>query len=404
MSTQPLLQDSETTLHDTSDIDSVSSETRQLLHSTTFTQTFVNYVNMLLGLGLLSLPFAFSKLGWILSLSLCTVFCALASWTAILISRFNSMSEMGEMAFGPFGRHLISSLFACELFSACVALVILFADSLELLIHVKGVYLKLFMLLLAPTTWMGGSVLSLLSAVGLVSFVNLIAIVVYDGSIPTGPSWYAPAPTHLWPQGVFDAGMAMGLLFVGLDLHAVVPNISRAMEKRTQFRTVCVYAYFTSWLLYMLLGSCGYLMFGDSVLQEITQSIAGVKEFDPILTQITLWLIAVNPLTKFALTLSPVVGLWEHVLSIDTNTSKKIFRTLLTSLVVLVAILMPSFSKVMGLLGSSFSFAIAIVFPLACHLKLNPNLKFGEKMLSWICIVCGVLLGLFGTVSVLQQS
>ena len=115
------------------------------------------------------------------------------------------------------GRHFISALFACELFSACVALVILFADSAQVLFGFEPLYMKLAILVLSPMTWMELSSLSWISAIGVISFLNLIGIVVIDGSTGVGPSWWKPAPTMLWPISFKETAMGLGLVFVGLD-------------------------------------------------------------------------------------------------------------------------------------------------------------------------------------------
>jgi vesicular inhibitory amino acid transporter len=208
MEQQPLLESYNDSLLDTD-----SSQ-----HSSN-NSTIANYFNLLLGLGLVSLPFAFSRLGWVLALVSCTLFCAITCWTSIIISRFKlPMSEIGQKAFGPIGSYTISLAFCCELFSGAVALLILFADSLQFVFGLDTMMVKIVVgVLLTPTTWLDMSFMSYLSTLGIFSFVNLLLVVIFDGSLGTGPCWFKPAPTQLWPTSILDTGMSLGLMFVGLD-------------------------------------------------------------------------------------------------------------------------------------------------------------------------------------------
>ena len=100
MSYEPLpTQDSNETILPT-DIENDIEELEPLISKSSNMATLTHYTNLLLGLGLLSLPYAFSRLGWILALTSCTLFCMVASWTCTLIAKHPSLSCMGERAFG----------------------------------------------------------------------------------------------------------------------------------------------------------------------------------------------------------------------------------------------------------------------------------------------------------------
>lgn len=53
--------------------------------------TFIHLTNVLLGLGLLSLPFAYSRLGFLGAILVSFLFSATALWTANLVASFPSM-------------------------------------------------------------------------------------------------------------------------------------------------------------------------------------------------------------------------------------------------------------------------------------------------------------------------
>jgi vesicular inhibitory amino acid transporter len=107
----------------------------------TLPQSVFNSINALIGVGLLSLPLAFKMSGWILGLLILSVTAAVTAYTAKLLARCMDVdpslitySDLAYVSFGTRARVVVSALFSLELIAACVALVILFADSLDLLL------------------------------------------------------------------------------------------------------------------------------------------------------------------------------------------------------------------------------------------------------------------------------
>ena len=163
----------------------------------TMPQSVFNSINALIGVGLLSLPLAFKMSGWLIGLALLTLTAAVTAHTGKLLGkcmRFDASlitySDLAYVAFGARARVVVLVLFTLELVAACVALVILFADSLHLLLPGvasvnawKGVCAALVLVLNAmPLRW-----LSYTSAVGIFStFCSKGAA--HDRS------WLVPAP------------------------------------------------------------------------------------------------------------------------------------------------------------------------------------------------------------------
>ena len=107
----------------------------------TLPQTIVNSVNVLVGVGLLSLPLGIYFAGWIVGLTFLLFSALITRYTASLLSKCldtdESLITFADIAYASFGsnaRIITSILFTVELIAACVALVVLFADSLNMLI------------------------------------------------------------------------------------------------------------------------------------------------------------------------------------------------------------------------------------------------------------------------------
>jgi amino acid permease len=222
-------------------------------------QSCLNTVNLLSGLGVLALPFAFLKAGWGLGCILMICFALGASQTAkwmkecILTlqvykqgeSRPGSADESQEtlldynedmkymeitfmdaikITFGSFGGHFTTFFFLMELFCAATALILVFSDSLIALYPVlqqHSIWIKCALVLfLTPLCFLKSlKFLSYLSIVGIATLVNLLVIILYNGfSTNEGAGSLLNGPdVQAWPASFQDAISCIGLVFVGLD-------------------------------------------------------------------------------------------------------------------------------------------------------------------------------------------
>lgn len=107
----------------------------------TLPQSVFNSINAIIGVGILSLPLAFKMTGWIIGLVLMTLTATVTGYTGKLLAKcmdadpsLITYSDLAYISFGTRARVVVSALFSLELIAACVALAILFADSLDLLL------------------------------------------------------------------------------------------------------------------------------------------------------------------------------------------------------------------------------------------------------------------------------
>jgi len=362
--------------------------------------------------------------GWIAGFTMLFLFAGITRYTATLLAKCldhrkdcsagtaSTYADMGEVAFGLNGRWFISFVFLMELFAASVALVILMSDSIVALfpgvLDAKLVKIGIVMLL-TPTTFPKSlSILAYGSILGIIALLNLVGIIIYDGLItPQTPgSLLEPAKTSLWPpmdvrNPYTSLGMSVGLLMSGFGGHSVFPQLYRDMGQPQLYPKVVNVTYVFTLAFYVVVASVGYIMFGDGLHQEITQNLA---EGGPsLLNSVCIFLVAVNPATKYALTLNPVsVSLqfwWGHGHSGGSFYSRVTAGSLLGIGVCIVSIVLPGFHNVMSLLGSCFAFIVSVIFPAACWLKLGGAEIGRERILCWILIVGGCIVGGFGTVA-----
>lgn len=179
-------------------------------------QSIFNATNLLMGVGLLSLPYAMHLSGWFGAVLL-VVFSAVTNYTAKLLGRIMDYTptvklregpgaytmygfhDMGYVVFGNAGRLFISLIFILETFGYSCVYLIIEGENLQHLIggypFFAGWHREHFMLLscaiFLPTVWVRNlSVLSYLSALGVFSSLVLVLGVLTTGAdaeLPPNP-------------------------------------------------------------------------------------------------------------------------------------------------------------------------------------------------------------------------
>jgi vesicular inhibitory amino acid transporter len=198
--------------------------------------------------------------------------------------------------------------------------------------------------------------------------------------------------------------------------HSVFPNIYRDMRHPYKYRRGVDITYIFTYLIDTGMACAGILMFGDSVRDEITSNIFLTDGYPKGLSVFIAICIAIIPLTKVPLNARPIVSTLEVLFGLDSRalaTSSSLngmsglnrgiakialrIGTIITFVV--IAILFPSFDRIMTLLGSVACFSICIVLPLAFHLKLfGKDIGKAEKVLNWVLIVVSTIMAVISTV------
>ncbi|KAI7349816.1 vacuolar amino acid transporter-like protein 1 [Hortaea werneckii] len=392
----------------------------------TLPQTIFNSVNVLIGVGILALPLAFKMSGWIPGL----IFFAFAgistSYTAKLLAKcadvdgsLITFADLAYVSFGPWARIGTSILFSLELIAACVALVVLFADSLDALIPGWGdVEWKVVCgIILIPLGFVPLRFLSFTSVLGILSCLGIVLAIFFDGLIkPHAPgSVREPALTHLFPENWMTLPIAFGILMSPWGGHSVFPNIYRDMRHPYKYRRGVNITYTFTFSLDLFMAVVGYLMYGAGVKDEITRNVLTTPGYPDAINVLIVVCVAIIPLTKVPLNARPIVSTLELFLGLDARALadssaltglsgytrgilKVVLRIGITILFVILAILVPQFDTIMSLLGAVACFTICIILPCAFHLKLfGHEIPRAQKALDWGLIVVSTALAVVST-------
>lgn len=211
-----------------------------VIGQSTLPQTIFNSVNVLIGVGLLALPLAMKYAGWIPGLIFFFFAGVSTCYTAKLLAKcadvdssLITFADLAYVSFGPWARIGTSILFSLELLAACVALVVLFADSLDALIPWGIIEWKVVCgIILIPLSFVPLRLLSFTSVLGILSCFGIVLAVLIDGLIkPTTPgSLRQPATTYLFPSNWLTLPISFGILMSPWGGHSVFPNIYRDMR------------------------------------------------------------------------------------------------------------------------------------------------------------------------------
>ena len=214
----------------------------------TLPQTVFNSVNILIGVGILSLPLGFRYSGWLFGLIFLFLAALTTRYTSGLLARCIALddslvtfADIAHISFGLKGRVATSILFTIELMAACVALVVLFGDSLYALIPIWGVveWKILCGAVLIPLSFVPLRYLSFTSVLGIMSCLGskrtlgsrqkgsiadnkiVVTLVVVDGLLkPRSPgSLRDPAATHAFPSQWSTLPLSFGLLMCKYARH-----------------------------------------------------------------------------------------------------------------------------------------------------------------------------------------
>ncbi|XP_022934676.1 amino acid transporter AVT1A-like isoform X2 [Cucurbita moschata] len=382
-------------------------------HGCTFTQTIFNGVNFMAGVGLLSTPYTVKEGGWG-SLGVLLVFAIMCYFTAMLMKycfekrgqiNIVTFPDLGQAAFGTFGRLFVSC--------CCIEFIILEEDNLSSLfpnarLNLGGLHLDsnhLFgivtALLVLPTVCLRDlRWISYLSAGGVVATTVIILTIAYLGTLGGIGFHEVEAGEVVNWKGIPFAIGAYGFCFSG---HTLFPNLYHSMADKTKFTKALLVCFVFCVLIYGGVAVMGFLMFGQTILSQITLNMPQ----HALASSVAKWTTVIIPLTKYALLMTPLAKSIEERLPARVSNSlwcSILIRTALVLSSLSVALLLPFFGLVLTLIGSLLCILIAIIIPASCFLKIMGKEASRLQVISCkVVILVGIVGAVLGTYSSFSQ-
>ncbi|KAJ4908908.1 Transmembrane amino acid transporter family protein [Raphanus sativus] len=394
---------------------SIPQESRK----STLSQSVLNGINVLCGGALLSMPYALKEGGWS-ALLLLFSFGIITLYTGVLLKRclenspgVHTYPDIGQVAFGTTGRILLSIFLDADLYATCVEYIIMMSDNLSGMfpntsLYISGISLnsnQVFAitttLIVLPTVWLRDlSLLSYISAGGVFSSILLALCLFWVGSV---------GGVGFQIQGqildLTNLPVAIGIYGFGFGGHSVLPNIYSSMKEPSKFPVVLLTSFGLCTLFYIAISVCGYTMFGEAIQSQFTLNMP--QHFTS--SKIAVWTAVITPMTKYPLTLTPVLLSLEELLPSSSRKMRSkgvsmLIRTILVLSTLVVALTVPFFATVAALIGSFAAMLIAVIFPCLCYLKIMKGRLTNFQMAICIfIIIVGVVSGCCGTYSAIVR-
>ncbi|KAF0919990.1 hypothetical protein E2562_032446 [Oryza meyeriana var. granulata] len=376
----------------------------------------MNGINVLCGVGILSTPYAIKQGGWLGLVILC-LFAVLAWYTGVLLRRcldskegLETYPDIGHAAFGTTGRIAISIILYVELYACCIEYLILESDNLSKLfpnahltigsmtLNSHVFFTILTTLVVMPTTWLRDlSCLSYISAGGVIASILGVVCLFWVGVVDH--VGFENKGTALNLPGI---PIAIGLYGYCYSGHGVFPNIYSSLKNRNQFPSILFTCIGLSSILFAGAAVMGYKMFGESTESQFTLNLPE----NLVVSKVAIWTTVANPITKYALTITPLAMSLEELLPPNQQKYANIIM-LRSSLVVstlLTALSVPFFGLVMAFVGSLLAMLVTYILPCACFLAiLKRKVTWHQIAACTFIIVVGVCCACVGTYSSLSK-
>jgi len=375
-----------------------------------------NTTNMLMGVGILSLPYALKESGWA-GLGVLLAMALVTRHTAILLSHCQSriravdprwsgsFPDIGEAAFGAPGRTFVGVVLYVELFFTLCLFVILLGTNLHHLYPAVSIqdWMAMSSAALIPLALLRDlSLLSYISMCGVAATLGLLGMVLFaglSGLSPFGPSIFVdPKPTAIIEP---NFPLCFGLIGFCFSGHAVFPEIYKTIkEPEENIPKMLSTSYVIVTLGCGAMAAVGYAHYGTDVKEQVTLSLP-----PGLGSTVVTWLIVVNGISKFGLYVNSIAMGFEEIMGPSTESTTKrwwagsTFRVLCVALAWQVASRVTFFAYVASFIGAVMSMTVSVIIPGMCYLWIfeEDNLSWATKTSTWCIVLFGVVAAIAGT-------
>eukprot|EP01083_Nonionella_stella_P141818 437640_1 len=380
-------------------------------------------INIYLGLGLLSYPYALCEGGFI-SFIILALFCIFMSWTGKLLVRCfirmkpskKTYPDVGYAAFRSYGVWFISVGIICEFFGVICTNCIFMWDNAKYGIesfthfadHENGISTSQIALwcsvAVLPTCWMLN-----LSQMSFVSFLGctckiltvLSVVVCFVLNIDSVHDNISNHKLSMYPRnGVQSLSICCGIFILSFAGHPVLPGVYNAMRDPQRFEALLDKCFACLFVIYSVMALFGYLQFAQDTNVIITQnlmSIGGENTAVKVVTQVVVTFIVCGLYFQISPLLSLLAEIPEMIVFKMTNTYVQcVFRTgLFVFCAGLSYLVMDQLAAVEAITGSVFTMITSVIAPAAFYFAIYTNyISSALRFMLILCALLGILFAL----------
>lgn len=386
----------------------------------------VTSFSTIVGMGLLSMPYAMSVAGMI-GAPIIAFFVGCSAYTAHLMAwAFNSeIQKMKETpgalptnlgwgflvraAFGPKAGHAVNLFLVVELWGYLLSGVVAAGMNLNQLVDEVSVASAIALCVL------GIYVLSSVPA-RLISQVNAAANILFcivcGMFIVTGLSLPSKAPAsdiqYVKPHGIL---VAAGIIVFSPAAHSVFPSLMQHTEDPKEFPRIMRRSYSAAAAIYLFFAVIGYYLFGNAVQPSAVQNIGVDLHLRPIpnmgwMNSVAAFCMVVKIGAAQPLTLLPLTSTVEGLLKgkLDEGLSMVLVPPVILTITAVVAMHFASeMASLLNVVGSIFCMNIAFVLPVLCYWKLSKGkVSFIQKIIFGGLAAMGLSFAVLGVISAVE--
>ncbi|KAJ7967065.1 putative Amino acid transporter [Quillaja saponaria] len=369
-------------------------------------KTFANVFIAVVGAGVLGLPYAFKRTGWITSLLMLFAVAALTHYCMMLlvytrrklesVNGFTKIASFGDLGFvvcGSLGRLAVDTLVTLSQAGFCVGYLIFIGNTMaDLKIWGWAAPKSFYIWSCFPFQLGLNSIATLTHLAPLSIFADVVDLGAMGVVLAKDVSIFLKQRPPVEAFGglpVFFYGLGVAVYsFEGIGM--VLPLESETKEKE-KFGSVLALTMIFIALLYGGFGTLGYLAFGSETKDVITGNLgAGL-----VSTLVKLGL-SVNLFFTLPLMMNPVYEIVER--RFWGGRYCLWMRWALVLVVSLVALFVPNFADFLSLVGSGVCCALGFVLPALFHvLVFKEEMGWKAWYLDMGIAVIGIVLGVSGT-------
>ncbi|KAI4387660.1 hypothetical protein MLD38_000077 [Melastoma candidum] len=387
-------------------------------------KTFANVFIAIVGAGVLGLPYAFMRMGWVMSLLLLSFIALLTCYCMMLLVKtkrrldagveYSSIGSFGDLGFavcGSPGRVVVDFLIVLSQVGFCIGYLIFIGNTVANLMNGDGSAVRgLHVYLRGGVEILGVSAKSLVIWVcvpfqlglnSIKTLTHLAPISIFADVVDLGAMGVVMVEDVIKMMRnrvdlVAFGGLSMFFYGMGVAVYAfegvgmVIP-LEAEMKDKTKFGKILSISMAFIFLMYGGFGLLGYFAFGENTKDIITANFG-----EGLISTLVQLGLCINLFFTFPLMMNPVYEIFER--RFCGGQYCLWLRWSLVVLVTLVALLVPNFADFLSLVGSSVCCALGFILPAAFHLLVFKG-EMGRS--GWIVdsgiIALGMIFAVSGT-------
>uniref|UniRef100_A0A1I8H881 Aa_trans domain-containing protein n=1 Tax=Macrostomum lignano TaxID=282301 RepID=A0A1I8H881_9PLAT len=307
---------------------------------------------------------------------------------------------------GQLGGQVVNAAAITEALMTCILYLVLCGDLLYFCFPGAGLS-KTFWVSVSFVCLLPCAALTSLRHVSLISFWNTVTHVIINGIIIvyclTRTADWQPAKVQFHID-IYTFPISLGIIVFSYTSHIFLPTLEGSLIDKRRFACMMNWTHLLSAIFKALFGYIGFVTFADSTKEEITNNLTNVPLRVSVNIALALKALFSYPLPYFAaanflenslFTGRPLPSCWNE--KREFKCWAVLPRALLVLFTFVVAITVPHFALLCGLIGSFTGTMLSFVWPAYFHLVLKRHASpLYTRLFDAFIIAVGVLCGSVG--------